>query len=129
LPISLFRCASVLLPAPARLAAEKNRVLATLTANNALDRVEDRYAGPNTKLGISVISVWHITDHCGQLVEYLRLNGIVPPFTQKYGRRFAESSGRRLSDFPILRNPRFVRGRVADDSVIGAPKQITSFLR
>jgi uncharacterized damage-inducible protein DinB len=62
-----------------------NRILATLTANNALDRVEGRYAGPNTKLGISVISVWHITDHYGQLVEYLRLNGIVPPFTQKYG--------------------------------------------
>jgi hypothetical protein len=62
-----------------------NSVLATLTANNALDRVEGRYAGPNTKLGISVIAVWHITDHYGQLVEYLRLNGIVPPFTQKYG--------------------------------------------
>jgi uncharacterized damage-inducible protein DinB len=62
-----------------------NRVLAALTANNALDRVEGRYAGPNTKLGISVIAVWHLTDHYGQLVEYLRLNGIVPPMTQKYG--------------------------------------------
>jgi len=62
-----------------------NRVLATLTAANALDRVEGRYAGPSTKLGISVIAVWHITDHYGQLVEYLRLNGILPPMTQKYG--------------------------------------------
>ena len=62
-----------------------NRVVATLTAQNALDRVEGRYAGPNTKLGISVIAVWHITDHYGQVVEYLRLNGIVPPMTQKYG--------------------------------------------
>ena len=62
-----------------------NRVVATLTAANALDRVEGRYAGPNTKLGISVVSVWHITDHYGQLVEYLRMNSIVPPMTQKYG--------------------------------------------
>jgi hypothetical protein len=62
-----------------------NRVLATLTEKNALDRVEGRYAGPNTKLGISVVAVWHITDHYGQLVEYLRMNGIVPPMTQKYG--------------------------------------------
>jgi uncharacterized damage-inducible protein DinB len=62
-----------------------NRVLATLTAKNALERVEGRYAGPNTKLGISVVAVWHITDHYGQLVEYLRMNGIVPPMTQKYG--------------------------------------------
>lgn len=62
-----------------------NRVLATLTAKNALDRVAGRYAGPNTKLGISVIAVWHITDHYGQLVEYLRMNGLVPPMTRKYG--------------------------------------------
>ena len=62
-----------------------NHVLATLTAKNALERVEGRYAGPNTKLGISVVAVWHITDHYGQLVEYLRMNGIVPPMTQKYG--------------------------------------------
>ena len=62
-----------------------NRVLAGLTPANALDRVEGRYGGPNTKLGISVLSVWHITDHYGQLVEYLRMNGVVPPMTQKYG--------------------------------------------
>jgi uncharacterized damage-inducible protein DinB len=62
-----------------------NRVLATLTPKNALDRVEGRYGGPSTKLGISVISVWHLTDHYGQLVVYLRMNGIVPPMTQKYG--------------------------------------------
>jgi|SRR5580658_3537402 len=62
-----------------------NGVIGTLTATNALDRVDGRYAGPSTKLGISVVAVWHITDHYGQLVEYLRLNGIVPPFTQKYG--------------------------------------------
>ena len=62
-----------------------NRVLATLTAQNALDRIEGHYAGPNTKLGISVVAVWHIADHYGQLVEYLRMNSIVPPATQKYG--------------------------------------------
>ena len=62
-----------------------NRVLSTLTAQNALDRIEGRYAGPNTRLGISVVAVGHITDHYGQLVEYLRMNGIVPPATQTYG--------------------------------------------
>jgi hypothetical protein len=60
-------------------------VLATLTAKNALDCVESRYAGPNTKLGISLVAVGPITDHYGQLVEYLRLNGMLPPMTQKYG--------------------------------------------
>ena len=62
-----------------------NRVLATINAQNALDRVEGPYAGPNTKLGMAVAAVWHVTDHYGQLVEYLRMNGVVPPSTQRYG--------------------------------------------
>lgn len=62
-----------------------DRVLATINQQNALDRVEGRYAGPNTRLGIAVTAVWHITDHYGQIVEYLRMNGIVPPVTQQYG--------------------------------------------
>ena len=62
-----------------------DRVLATINAQNALVRVEGPYAGPNTRLGIAVAAVWHIADHYGQIVEYLRMNGIVPPSTQKYG--------------------------------------------
>ena len=46
---------------------------------------EGRYAGPNTRLGLAVTAVWHIADHYGQIVEYLRMNNIVPPSTQKYG--------------------------------------------
>ena len=64
-----------------------NRVLATMTPQNALDIVEGRYAGPNTRLGMAVIAVWHMTDHYGQLVEYLRMNGIIPPATQNYRSR------------------------------------------
>src|SRR6266566_2851498 len=54
-----------------------DRVLATINAQNALARVEGPYAGPNTRLGIAVAAVWHIADHYGQIVEYLRMNGIV----------------------------------------------------
>jgi len=61
-----------------------DKVLATITAQNAVDRVEGPYAGPNTKLGMAMAALWHITDHFGQLVVYLRLNGIVPPVTQQY---------------------------------------------
>lgn len=61
-----------------------DKVLATLTPQNALDRVEGPYAGPNTRLGMAMAAIWHITDHYGQLVVYLRLNGIVPPITQQY---------------------------------------------
>jgi hypothetical protein len=83
-------------PAPAKTKAELlkylrdsfdygNKVLATINEKNALDRVEGRYGGPNTKLGIAVIAVWHVADHYGQTAYYLRLNGIVPPPTQQHG--------------------------------------------
>jgi uncharacterized damage-inducible protein DinB len=62
-----------------------NQVLQTVDAKNALDRVEGPYAGPNTKLGLAVAAVWHIADHYGQIAEYLRMNGIIPPSTQQYG--------------------------------------------
>jgi uncharacterized damage-inducible protein DinB len=62
-----------------------HRVLATINSQNVLARVEGPYAGPNTKLGIAVAAVWHIADHYGQIIEYLRMNGIVPPATRQYG--------------------------------------------
>lgn len=62
-----------------------NHVLNTINAQNALTRVNGLYAGPNTRLGIAVAAVWHIADHYGQVVEYLRMNGIVPPPTKQYG--------------------------------------------
>jgi hypothetical protein len=60
-----------------------NKVLEMIN-QNPLARVEGPYAGPNTRLGIAIIAVWHMTDHYGQLVEYLRMNGIVPPVTERY---------------------------------------------
>lgn len=62
-----------------------NKVLATVNEKNAMDRVDGQYGAPNTKLGVAVMAVWHIADHYGQVVYYLRLNGIVPPPTQQHG--------------------------------------------
>ncbi len=57
------------------------RVLGTMTPDNALDAIGGRYGVPgnNTRLGLATIAVWHASDHYGQLVVYLRMNGIVPP--------------------------------------------------
>ncbi len=62
-----------------------NQVLATVNEKNAMERLDGQYGAPNTKLGVAVIAVWHIADHYGQVVYYLRLNGIVPPPTQQHG--------------------------------------------
>ncbi len=54
-------------------------VLNGLTPANALDPVSGRYGGSSTRLGITTLAVWHASDHYGQIVVYLRMNGIVPP--------------------------------------------------
>ena len=59
--------------------AYSNTVIAKIDAQNMLDTVQGRYAGPNTRIGMVMIAVWHCTDHYGQMVEYLRMNGVVPP--------------------------------------------------
>jgi len=56
-----------------------NKSLVAITAQNMYDPIEGPYAGPNTRLGLGLVSVWHVADHYGQAVIYLRENGIVPP--------------------------------------------------
>jgi hypothetical protein len=50
-----------------------------VTQKNMFDPIEGPYAGPTTRLGIAHTAIWHLADHYGQLVLYMRLNGIVPP--------------------------------------------------
>src|SRR5579864_6041010 len=53
--------------------------LSAVTAENMYDPIEGPYAGPNTRVGLTAVCVWHAADHYGQMALYLRLNGIVPP--------------------------------------------------
>ena len=50
-----------------------------IDAKNMFDPIEGPYAGPNTRLGIATVIVWHAADHYGQMLLYLRENNIVPP--------------------------------------------------
>jgi uncharacterized damage-inducible protein DinB len=49
-----------------------------LSSENSLDLVEFR-GRKVTRVSLVILALTHINDHYGQLVEYLRLNGIVPP--------------------------------------------------
>ena len=60
-----------------------HKSIAAITPKNMFDPIEGPYAGPNTRLGIANVAVWHCADHYGQLVLYMRLNGIVPPASRK----------------------------------------------
>ena len=55
-----------------------DKAIADTSADNLLQPNHGRYWGPN-RLSAITAAVWHVSDHYGQLVEYLRMNGIVPP--------------------------------------------------
>jgi uncharacterized damage-inducible protein DinB len=59
--------------------AYAHKQLATLTAANAFVSLKD----DQTKVSLAAFGIAHMCDHYGQLVEYLRMNGIVPPASQK----------------------------------------------
>ena len=53
-----------------------HRAAATLTTENMLQTAE---GSKSTRLRLAIFAVEHANDHYGQMVEYLRMNGIVPP--------------------------------------------------
>ena len=57
-----------------------HRAAATLTAENMLQNPGN---SKSTRLRLATFGVAHAYDHYGQMVEYLRMNGIVPPASRK----------------------------------------------
>jgi uncharacterized damage-inducible protein DinB len=53
-----------------------HKAAASLTAENMLQTAEH---SKSTRLRLATFGVAHAFDHYGQMVEYLRMNGIVPP--------------------------------------------------
>jgi hypothetical protein len=58
--------------------AYSHKAVAGITAENQLERVEFRKQKV-TRISLVILALTHISDHYGQMVEYLRMNGIVPP--------------------------------------------------
>jgi uncharacterized damage-inducible protein DinB len=59
--------------------AAMRKSLGATDSKNMFEPIEGPYAGPNTRLGLATVVIWHNADHYGQMLLYLRLNGIVPP--------------------------------------------------
>jgi hypothetical protein len=63
-----------------------HRAAATVTQENAFAPVLPERMGTakqNTRVQFAMDAVAHSYDHYGQIVEYLRMNGIVPPASRK----------------------------------------------
>jgi uncharacterized damage-inducible protein DinB len=54
----------------------------TITTENAFEEIT-QIDGTNTRASITAFSLAHTNDHYGQMVVYLRMNGIVPPASRK----------------------------------------------
>jgi DinB superfamily len=59
--------------------AALNKSINAISSKNMYEPIEGPYAGPNTRLGLAGVAIWHVADHYGQIILYMRLNGIVPP--------------------------------------------------
>ena len=57
-----------------------HKAYSSINEGNATGQVQSPF-GPNkvSRLGLAVMNVGHNFDHYGQMVEYLRMNGIIPP--------------------------------------------------
>jgi DinB superfamily len=56
-----------------------HKAIATLTAANAFEVIKSPEPGFQTRATLAGFGIAHCWDHYGQLVVYLRMNGIVPP--------------------------------------------------
>ncbi len=78
--IGQLRTKEQILAALAASFAEVHKAIATITIQNENDFVDDIGVGPNqSKISEAAWVAVHGFDHYGQIVEYLRMNGIVPP--------------------------------------------------
>src|SRR5947209_6353357 len=56
-----------------------HKALGSVTEKNQLDMIETEFGSKAPRLMLASFAVAHPFDHYGQMVEYLRMNGIVPP--------------------------------------------------
>lgn len=57
-----------------------HKALSSINEKNETDLIKSPFGeGKVTRLGIATVALWHPFDHYGQMVEYLRMNGIIPP--------------------------------------------------
>ena len=59
--------------------AYTHKALAGLNDKNLIEMIDGPFGDKSSRLGMANITIWHSFDHYGQMVEYLRMNGIVPP--------------------------------------------------
>ncbi len=64
--------------------AYAHKAVASVNDTNAVEPIKNPFGKESTtRLGMATVFAWHGFDHYGQIVEYLRMNGIVPPASRR----------------------------------------------
>ena len=61
-----------------------HKVYGSINEGNSTGQVQSPFGSNKvSRLGLAVLNVGHNFDHYGQMVEYLRMNGIIPPASRR----------------------------------------------
>ena len=64
--------------------AYAHKAVATINEKNLVAPIKNPFGeGTATRLGMATSITWHSFDHYGQMVEYLRMNGMIPPASRR----------------------------------------------
>jgi uncharacterized damage-inducible protein DinB len=63
--------------------AYTHKGLATLNDKNAVEMIDGPFGDKGSRLSLANVTIWHSFDHYGQMVVYLRMNGIIPPASRQ----------------------------------------------
>lgn len=64
--------------------AYAHKATASVNEKNMVESITSPFGeGKVTRLGMATVFAWHGFDHYGQIVEYLRMNGIIPPASRQ----------------------------------------------
>jgi len=60
-----------------------HKAASTIDEKNAFEQIKSPFGqGTQTRIGLAAAALAHSSNHYGQMVEYLRMNGIAPPASQ-----------------------------------------------
>ena len=61
-----------------------HKAIGTISESNSLTPIDSPFGeGKTTRLSMGILLAGHGFDHYGQMVEYLRMNGIIPPASRQ----------------------------------------------
>ncbi|HXY07463.1 MAG TPA: DinB family protein [Terriglobales bacterium] len=64
--------------------AYSHKAMSSINEKNQTDQIKSPFGdGTVSRIGIATAVLWHPFDHYGQMVVYLRMNGIIPPASRQ----------------------------------------------